>query len=165
MASAGTSRIPERIRAHHAATILGVELRTVQALAARGELPGAAKIGGLWTFDVKILNRFQHTFKKSGLKKPRISKDKIDKVYVVQCGPCVKIGYTSNLEQRLHALKTSNPHEIELIGSFPGTKADEKIIHKQFSHLRIKGEWFAAEWEVRSWIRKTFGIRISKRFL
>lgn len=55
MASAGTSRAPERIRAHHAATILGVELRTVQALAARGELPGAAKIGGLWTFDESAL--------------------------------------------------------------------------------------------------------------
>lgn len=55
MASAGAARPPERIRAHHAATILGVELRTVQALAARGELPGAAKIGGLWTFDESAL--------------------------------------------------------------------------------------------------------------
>ena len=48
----------ERIRAHVAAGILGVETRTVQALAARGELPGAAKIGGLWTFDEAALRNW-----------------------------------------------------------------------------------------------------------
>ncbi|CAH1662073.1 HTH_17 domain-containing protein [Hyphomicrobiales bacterium] len=45
----------ERIRIPAAAEILGVEPRTVQALALRGELPGAAKIGGLWTFDPAAL--------------------------------------------------------------------------------------------------------------
>jgi len=45
----------ERIRAQDAAIILGVETRTVQALAARGDLPGACKIGRLWTFDAATL--------------------------------------------------------------------------------------------------------------
>lgn len=49
------SGVRERVRAHEAAGILGVSVRTVQALAARGELPGAAKVGGLWTFDEKAL--------------------------------------------------------------------------------------------------------------
>ncbi|MGU3496128.1 helix-turn-helix domain-containing protein [Xanthobacteraceae bacterium A53D] len=49
---------PERIRSHSAASILGVETRTVQALAARGEVPGAAKIGGLWTFDEAALRNW-----------------------------------------------------------------------------------------------------------
>lgn len=49
---------PERIRAPAAAAILGVEVRTVQALAARGELPGAAKIGKLWTFDEPALRQW-----------------------------------------------------------------------------------------------------------
>ncbi len=48
----------ERVRAHVAAGILGVEVRTVQALAARGEVPGAAKIGGLWTFDEAALRNW-----------------------------------------------------------------------------------------------------------
>lgn len=39
----------ERIRATAAATILGVTVRTVQALAQRGTIP-AARVGGLWTF-------------------------------------------------------------------------------------------------------------------
>jgi len=45
----------ERIRAFEASAILGVEVRTVQALACRGELPGACKIGGVWTFDEAAL--------------------------------------------------------------------------------------------------------------
>lgn len=49
------SGIRERVRAYEAAGVLGISVRTVQALAARGELPSAAKVGGLWTFDEKAL--------------------------------------------------------------------------------------------------------------
>lgn len=49
---------PERIRANQAAAILGMNKRTSQAMALRGELPGAAKIGGLWTFDEATLRSF-----------------------------------------------------------------------------------------------------------
>lgn len=46
---------PERIRADQAAAILGINKRTVQLMALRGELPNAAKIGGVWTFDESAL--------------------------------------------------------------------------------------------------------------
>jgi excisionase family DNA binding protein len=51
--------VPDGLRdtADQAAAILGIPRRTVQALAARGELPGAAKIGRLWTFDIEKLRR------------------------------------------------------------------------------------------------------------
>jgi len=49
---------PERIRTARAAAILGVELRTVQALALRGELPEAARIGGVWTFSETALRNY-----------------------------------------------------------------------------------------------------------
>lgn len=42
---------PERVRADRAACILGVERRTVQQLAQHGKLPGAAKVGRVWTFN------------------------------------------------------------------------------------------------------------------
>lgn len=157
-----TNRQRERVRVDDAAAILGISARTVQALAARGEIPGAAKICSIWTFDIATLNRFQHKFKKRNEKKPAPPKEKVDKVYVVQCGSCIKIGFTSNLAQRLHALKTSNAQEVELIGSFPGTRADEKKLHQQFAHLRANGEWFHAETEIRSWILKTLGVRITR---
>lgn len=44
-------RQPERIKLRDAAAILGGNMRTVQALAARGQIPGASKLGGLWYFD------------------------------------------------------------------------------------------------------------------
>ncbi|MDF2809900.1 MAG: hypothetical protein K0S56_931 [Microvirga sp.] len=45
----------ERRRSYEAAGILGISVRSVQSLAAKGELPGAAKVGGLWTFDETAL--------------------------------------------------------------------------------------------------------------
>src|SRR5262249_52236361 len=54
------SRVPhhvERGTADEAAAILGLPTRTVQKLAARGELPGAAKFGRRWTFDLRTLRR------------------------------------------------------------------------------------------------------------
>ncbi len=45
------SRRIERIGRQDAALILGVPERTVTLLARRGEIPSAAKIGRLWTFN------------------------------------------------------------------------------------------------------------------
>ena len=47
-----------RIQSAAAARILGVSRRSVQGLALRGELPGAARIGGVWTFDAERLAAF-----------------------------------------------------------------------------------------------------------
>lgn len=49
---------PERIRADAVALILGVTTRCVQSLAARGEVPGACKIGKVWTFDEAALRNW-----------------------------------------------------------------------------------------------------------
>jgi hypothetical protein len=44
-----------RIQSREAASILGISQRTAQTLALRGELPGVARIGRVWTFDVDKL--------------------------------------------------------------------------------------------------------------
>ncbi len=36
----------------------GLSLRTVQSLAAQGKIPGAAKLGGRWTFDLVKLRKW-----------------------------------------------------------------------------------------------------------
>lgn len=41
----------ERIRPAAVAEITSLSLRKVQEMAAAGQLPGAAKLGGVWTFD------------------------------------------------------------------------------------------------------------------
>jgi excisionase family DNA binding protein len=48
----------ERGTIEEAVEILGLPMRTVQAMAARGGLPGAAKIGRRWTFGLAALRQF-----------------------------------------------------------------------------------------------------------
>ena len=48
----------ERGLVAHACSILGLPERTVQGMAARGELPGAAKLGKRWTFNLEALRQF-----------------------------------------------------------------------------------------------------------
>jgi hypothetical protein len=49
---------PERCTIETAELILGLKRRNIQAKAARGEIPGAAKLGHLWTFDIALLRRY-----------------------------------------------------------------------------------------------------------
>jgi excisionase family DNA binding protein len=48
----------ERIQTGRAKEILGISLRSVQNLAAKGELPSAAKCGRSWTFNEADLRRY-----------------------------------------------------------------------------------------------------------
>lgn len=50
----------ERARVEYVMDKTGLSRRTVQAMAARGEIPGAAKFGKLWTFDRMKLARWIH---------------------------------------------------------------------------------------------------------
>lgn len=50
--------VPERCTIEHAVLIIGLPKRTVQDMAARGELPGAAKFRRRWTFDINKLRKF-----------------------------------------------------------------------------------------------------------
>lgn len=55
---AAPERLAPRVRAAEVAAMLNVTVRTVQGMAARGGLPGAAQIGKIWTFDLARLRRF-----------------------------------------------------------------------------------------------------------
>ena len=47
----------ERCGVGHAAAILGLSSRKIQDMASRGEIPGAAKLARVWTFDIEKLRR------------------------------------------------------------------------------------------------------------
>jgi hypothetical protein len=49
---------PERLGTEAARLITGLSARGLQAMAARGEVPGAAKLGKKWTFDAIKLRRW-----------------------------------------------------------------------------------------------------------
>lgn len=60
-------------------------------------------------------------------------------VYFLRLGDRIKIGYTTNLKERLKNL----PHE-EVLCVIPGTMDDERRYLEQWSCERTAGEWFRA---------------------
>lgn len=66
-------------------------------------------------------------------------------VYVVQCGRTgpIKIGYTTNLIQRVRDLEFAGGHRLQLRAAFVGSKKLERQLHDRFEDLRLHGEWFA----------------------
>lgn len=64
----------------------------------------------------------------------------------------VKIGYSSNPEQRLRNLQTSCPHQLDILATLPGSQQTEADIHKKFGHLRMNGEWFRLTSELFAFI-------------
>lgn len=67
-----------------------------------------------------------------------------DFVYFVSApGQGIKIGFTTNLKNRMKSLQTASPHKLELIGQLDNVEQTEEIIaHKAFSEYRLEGEWF-----------------------
>ncbi len=82
-------------------------------------------------------------------------------VYFARAGedPVVKIGITTELEQRLLSIQTHHYRDIHIIGVIDmrqiygadrGTRVDyldmarqhERQIHSQFQGCRLRGEWF-----------------------
>lgn len=61
-------------------------------------------------------------------------------VYFLQSDNAVKIGWTSDLEQRM---KSYSPG-AKILAVMPGTRKDETRLHRKFAHLRTnRREWFA----------------------
>src|SRR5580692_3546961 len=48
--------LPARIRPAEVARITSLSLRQIQSMAATGKIPGAAKLGGVWTFSPEKLH-------------------------------------------------------------------------------------------------------------
>lgn len=60
----------------------------------------------------------------------------------------IKIGYATNVKNRVDNLRTSSPHPLKLLGSMPGDAPLEKQIHARFGHLRANREWFVNDQEI-----------------
>lgn len=64
-------------------------------------------------------------------------------VYFVRAGEFVKIGFTTGCPfERMAALQTANPVRLELMGTCPGGRCVEQLLHQNLSHARTEGEWF-----------------------
>lgn len=67
-------------------------------------------------------------------------------IYVIGTLEKQKIGFSKNVERRLSTLQTGNSDLLRLHHAVdvPDDQARhvENTIHKEYSYLRIKGEWF-----------------------
>ncbi|MCE2721604.1 MAG: GIY-YIG nuclease family protein [Dolichospermum sp.] len=65
-------------------------------------------------------------------------------VYLIECkgNKTLKIGFSCCPEERMKTLQTTSPYELKLIAKIDGDKQMEKKLHKEFSHLLIRNEWF-----------------------
>lgn len=75
-------------------------------------------------------------------------------VYAIAAGDSVKIGYTTNLEQRMKAIQSTCPHPIVCLGTAPGGQLLERALHRQFARHRVYGEWFDLPPDQRDALRR-----------
>lgn len=94
-----------------------------------------------------------------GARKSRVNK-RPGFVYFIRCLDAVKIGFATNTAIRFSTLQIASPHTMELLASIPGTQIDERLIHAKFAHLRTRGEWFALNDEILSFIKNTEGTDV-----
>jgi hypothetical protein len=57
----------------------------------------------------------------------------------------VKIGWTTNLSQRIAAIRTMSPVPLDVLWSTPACDGMEYGLHGYFAEIRSHGEWFRFE--------------------
>lgn len=57
-----------------------------------------------------------------------------------------------DLAYKLQTFQGLNARELTLLGSIPGANVIERQIHKQFDHLRVRGEWFKLTDEIANYL-------------
>jgi len=75
------------------------------------------------------------------------------RVYFIEAGEFIKIGYSSNVGKRMDELSTGCPHDFKLLHDTPGDRELEADMHKRFRHLRARQEWFRKDPELLAYIK------------
>lgn len=65
-----------------------------------------------------------------------------------------KIGWTSKTPAERLASQTDSPDTLNIWGMLLGLPDLEATIHRHFRHLRVKGEWFAVDDEMRDFVQR-----------
>lgn len=68
-------------------------------------------------------------------------------LYLIKDRDYIKIGYTSNLDQRQKAYETTNCY-AEVLMAKDGTRKDESNLHKLCDKWHYKNEWFHYDEEI-----------------
>jgi hypothetical protein len=73
-------------------------------------------------------------------------------IYFIAADELVKIGHTTNLRSRLRSLRTASPNQLRILLVKPGTRDDERDLHRRFSEFRVTREWFRLSEPINEYI-------------
>lgn len=123
---------------------LGMTEEAIEKQVQQGKLPKPKMIGNTRRWSWQEVSRFLEAIP---------PQEPVGLVYVVGFGPYVKIGYTTNLKNRLPTLQTGMPEKLTVYATIMNVaQSEEGRLHKRFSAYRLEGEWFRKEGDVAIWI-------------
>ncbi len=64
----------------------------------------------------------------------------------------IKIGFTTDIKNRLSNLQTSSPYELKVLAVCEGNDKTEKELHIKFNDYHTRGEWFNPNKELIDYI-------------
>lgn len=73
-------------------------------------------------------------------------------IYAIECSGRIKLGFSKDPEKRFNKVASDAPFPCQLLGYWPGSRADEIDVQDKFRAGRVHGEWFAATEELLSFI-------------
>jgi|SRR6516162_8157678 hypothetical protein len=74
------------------------------------------------------------------------------RIYFIECGDYIKIGFASSLKARLSGLTTGNPYPLKVLAIIDGDKQVERSLHDRFASAFHRGEWFRKTPELLTFI-------------
>lgn len=76
------------------------------------------------------------------------------RIYFVRAGEFVKVGFSTDYQERVKQLQTASPHELKVIALLIGTTGLEAEIHRRLTRagFAVRGEWFAIHDDQVKWI-------------
>jgi hypothetical protein len=66
-------------------------------------------------------------------------------IYFFRCRGFIKIGWTTDINQRLASIQTCNPDPVSLAAVIQGGDKQESALHRAFRQHYHRGEWFREE--------------------
>ena len=93
------------------------------------------------------INLSEKTTKPNSITPEPPQKNKDELIYFIRKGETgsIKIGRTSDVENRLNGLQTGSDIKLNLIKTIPGNPKLEAYLHEKFKSIRLEGEWFSPD--------------------
>jgi hypothetical protein len=73
-------------------------------------------------------------------------------VYFIQIGQAIKIGFTTNLNERIKGFRGHSAESVRVLALFRGTRELENRLHRLFAEARIRNEFFRGDHLIWSFI-------------